>query len=186
MDGNYTALYSTLAASSATLTGLLFVAISIVPERLKKERSEVGIEIQASGCMFCFVNVLVIALFGLTGQSNVTMAALILGLIGILYALASLRSLQIVRKLYAINFAQFGFIATFMVLFIVQAYNALHIEIHNPKPANILSQFSTLPIVILVVGVVRTWQLIGLRNTGLISSLRIIVNAEKTVDSSKK
>lgn len=172
-------LYVTLATAAATLIGLLFVAIPLTVSRSMTEQERTGVEIQASGCMLCFIDVLVVTLFGLEGRTSVGPAAITLGLIGIAYALASLRSLKIVVTKWRVSVSQLGFSVTLLIFFALQLYAGIHIIAGQLKGADALEAFSILPIVILVVGVARTWQLVGLRNTGIISSVTTIVNGKK-------
>jgi uncharacterized protein with PQ loop repeat len=187
MTGNYVTLYSTLGTASATLIGLLFVAISIVPERLKTSKTKIGVEIQASGCLFCFTDVLVISLLGLAQPASLGPTLLVLGVISLVYTLASLRSLiQSAKKRGSNNYSQLGFIATFAIIFVVQLYYGIRIATAHVQPVHPLGQFTVLPIVILLVGVARTWQLIGLRDTGILSSLNTLIFGEKDVVKKRK
>jgi hypothetical protein len=177
---NPSELYATMATAAATLIGLLFVAISLVASRPKTEQVQTGIEIQASGCMFCFIDVLLVTLFGLADSDNIGITTFALGVIGLIYGLASLRSLQLVKISWRSSYSQLGFIATIMLLFILQLHTGLDIMLNHVKSIRALTDFSTLPIIILLVGVARTWQLVGSRDTGVVSSLMTLINANKS------
>jgi uncharacterized membrane protein len=129
--------------------------------------------------MLCFIDVLVVTLLGLAEPTNVGDTASVLAVIGLVYALAALRSLQVVTKNWKDNISQLGFLATFTILFAFQLYDGVHISLRNLKPTAELRDFSVLPIIILVVGVARTWQLISMRDTGMVNSLKVLIKSRK-------
>lgn len=170
--------YGTLATTAATLIGLLFVAVSLMPERQPSDSVRAGVEVQASGCMMCFIDVLAVALFGLAKPSNAGQTALVVGGVGALYGLASLRSLLGLQGLRTI-IPQVAFSVVLVFLFGLQVTTGLQIMNSRASGLATLDRLSTVLIVVVLVGVARTWQLVGLRDTGLVSSLTTILGRKR-------
>ena len=86
--GTYRDLFTAVAASAASLTGLLFVAISVAPRSSRADRRDVIRQVRAAASLLAFTNVLSVSLFGLVPGNNVGYPAIVLGIIGVLFTLA--------------------------------------------------------------------------------------------------
>ena len=69
--GTYRDLFTAVAASAASLTGLLFVAISVAPRSSRADRRDVVRQVRAAASLLAFTNVLSVSLFGLVPGNNV-------------------------------------------------------------------------------------------------------------------
>ncbi|MGO8959534.1 MAG: hypothetical protein ACLQFR_19530 [Streptosporangiaceae bacterium] len=78
--GTYRDLFAAIAGSAATLAGLLFVAVSVVPRRGTGSGLNVIQQVRAAAAMIAFSNALAVSLFGLVPGTNVGIPAVVLGL----------------------------------------------------------------------------------------------------------
>ncbi len=72
-----------IAASAASLTGLLFVALSVAPRTGPSRRPSLIQQVRAAAALLAFLNALAVSLFGLVPGTNVGYPAAILGLSGV-------------------------------------------------------------------------------------------------------
>ena len=91
--GAYRELFTAIAASAGALTGLLFVAVSVVPRRGGVSGLDVIQQVRAAAALLAFTNALAISLFGLVPGTNAGYPAAVLGIIGILFTAAGTRSI---------------------------------------------------------------------------------------------
>src|ERR1022692_5104656 len=80
--GNYRDLFTVIGTSAATLTGLLFVAMSVSESRTRTH--PVIREFRAAASLLAFTNAFAVSLFGLVPGTNIGYPAAILGVIGVL------------------------------------------------------------------------------------------------------
>jgi hypothetical protein len=170
---------SVIAEAAATLTGLLFVAVSLA--RRHESTSHLGVvqQIRAAASLLAFTSALAISVFGLVPGDNVGYPALVLGVIGVTFTAASLRSIfesthnrRLIRKqmgLIVLLLATFGFELGSGVALIGAPHSRSALEILE----NVLAAS-------LLIGVARAWELVGARDTGLFSSLVALSGRNRT------
>ena len=183
MVGSSQELFTVTAEAAATLTGLLFVAISLAPRHESTSHLGTVQQIRAAAALLAFTSVLAISLFALIGPNSIAFAALVLGVAGITFTAASLRSLfesthdrRLLRK-------QMGLILLLLTTFGCElgAGIALVINVHD---ATALSVLKNVLIASLLIGIARAWELVGARDTGLLASLSVLSGRARTTDSS--
>ena len=91
--GTYRELFAAIAATAGALTGLLFVAISVAPRRDPVSGPPVIQEIRAAAALLAFTSALAVSLLGLVPDTNVGYPAAVLGVIGVLFTAAGMRSI---------------------------------------------------------------------------------------------
>jgi len=87
VSATYRDLFATVATAAGALTGLLFVALSLVPRRGSGSGLSVIQQVRAAAAWLAFTNALAVALFGLVPGTNVGYPALVLGVIGVVLSL---------------------------------------------------------------------------------------------------
>jgi hypothetical protein len=119
--GAYRELFAAIAASAAALTGLLFVAISVAPRRGPASGLRVIQQIRAAAALLAFTNALTVSLYGLVPGTNVGYPATVLGVIGILFTAAGMRSVfASPRTLRQQRRGQLGLVGLLLLIFGVE------------------------------------------------------------------
>lgn len=159
------------AGVAGALIGLLFVAISVVPEGIG-EASRAVTRVRPTAALSAFLNALVVSLLALVpgvgfGQAAVIMALVGLGAVVGLLAL-TLRDgrdggwLRTVRSLAALvgQGVVYGF----------QFVAGLEISA-DPGSVPVLSRYAVLVVILFTVGIDRAWEYVGAATPGLLQTL---------------
>ena len=166
----YRDLFSAVATASGALTGLLFVALSLVPGRSTGSGLSVIQQVRAAAAWLAFTNALAVALFGLVPGTNVGYPALILGVTGIAFTGAGIRSILISQATFRQQLRQLG-LAVFLVLIFGTELIAGIVLLARPDSGTSTQVIGYALVASLLVGVARSWELVGERDTGLIASI---------------
>jgi hypothetical protein len=153
--------------AGAALVGLLFVAVSIAPERTVTTEAPVERRAVAFSAYTCLLNAFFLSLAALLPQANLGLAALVLSAIGLanqcfltwdLFRHVKRSWLSIVRGMVLI-------VAGFL-LYGGELYNALLLTL-SPNNVAVISTLADLLLGIYALGLTRAWQLLGGRSHGL-------------------
>ena len=156
-----------MGKAGALLVGLLFVAVSIAPERTVMSGAPVERQAAASSAYTALLNAFFLSLVALLPQTNLGSAALVLSLIGLAnsFILAwnlarnSKRSwLSIVRRSV--------FILVGLLLYGYEFYYAILLLL-SPTNSAPVSTLAGLLVGIYALGMTRAWQLLGGRSRQL-------------------
>jgi hypothetical protein len=176
--GTYRDLFTAVAASAASLTGLLFVAISVTPRASRGDRRNVIQQVRAAASLLAFTNVLSVSLFGLVPGNNVGFPATVLGIIGVLFTLAGLRSMLADPAGRRRIRGQLGLIALLLATFTVELVAGIAV-LGNGRNRTGLDVLSNVLVASLLIGVARAWELVGARDTGIVSSIAALAGRER-------
>ena len=166
---SYHDFFGGCATVAGALIGLLFVAISVSPEKLAGERASVDHQVRAGAAFSALVNTLVIALVALLPTANLGEAAIIVAAAG-LGSTVGLIILLYREHTERIRFDQIVLLAALLVLYGLQLANGIQL---NGSPRNLgdVSNQGVLSIVFFLFAIARAWQLVGARDTGLLSTV---------------
>ena len=171
---SYQELFTAVATCAAGLIGLLFVAISVGPREGRAVRPTLIQEIRAASALVAFINALAVSLFGLVPGGSVGDAALTVSVIGILFIAASVRSIvatpQVSRRQ---AWQQAGLIILLLAAFGGEFGAGIGLTTHNTAVFG-PGMLSTILISLLLIGIARAWELVGNRDTGILSSLSVL------------
>jgi hypothetical protein len=81
------------AGAAGALTGLLFVALSIVPLRGPSTDHPVIRQVRVAAALLAFLNALAVSLYSLVPGTSAGYPAVVMGLIGTLFIAAAVRSI---------------------------------------------------------------------------------------------
>jgi hypothetical protein len=182
----YRELFTAVATCSAGLTGLLFVAISVAPADGKPAQPAVIHHVRAASALVAFTNALVVSLFGLVPGNSAGKAAIAVGAVGILFTVASVRSIVTSRDVSARQaWRQAGLIALLLAAFGVElgcgiGVTANRTAVFGPE------LLGDVLIVMLLIGIARAWELVGARDTGILSSLAVLVGRGSAPDDADR
>ncbi len=169
----YEGLFAAIGAASAALTGLLFVAISVAPRRGPVTGPVVIQQIRAAAALLCFVNALAVSLYGLVPDGNIGYPALTLGVIGILFTAAAVRSVLSSGSAPRQKLAQIGLFTLLLLIFGTGVVSGIAV-IANPGDHGQVQVIGYALVSSLIVGISRAWELIGDRDTSLYASLELL------------
>jgi len=167
-DG-FTTFFATTAAVAGALIGLLFVAISVAPE-LEDGAHRVQTDVRAGIAFSALINALVLSLFALIPDMDLGTTAIVLGLV----SLSSCIALGIFllregepgpgRRRQLRRLGVQGLLFAYQVAVGAQLTGAA-------RDAGDVTTLAVLTIVLFIVGIARAWQLIGARDSGLMSEI---------------
>ncbi len=174
MIGGYSReFFSVIAESAATLTGLLFVAMSLAPRHESTSHMGIVQQVRAAASLLAFTSALAISLFALASNNNVGYPPLVLGIIGISFTAASMRSIYESAHDRRLVFKQMGLVVLLLSTFGCELGSGV-VLINNPNSSDALEVLKNVLVASLLIGIARAWELVGARDTGLFSSLAVL------------
>jgi hypothetical protein len=187
--GGYRDLFVAIAGSAATLTGLLFVALSVTPRRGPALGPAVILQIRTSAALLTFNNALAVSLFGLVPGTNAGIPALVLGVIGITFSAAAVRSIRASGSPARQQLFQLELIGLLLLIFVTELVAGI-IVIASPHSGDAVQFIGYALITSLIVGISRAWELVGDRDTGLGASIAVLLGrrppAEAAIEDLKR
>ncbi len=171
---NYRDFFVALVGSDGALVGLLFVAVSLSPRKLREPATAAVAQAEASAALLVFSNVLVLGLLALVPVADIGWATIVLGGLGVLYALATGRvSLARRRTDRHAAWSLLRIALGSLVLCGFEVWAGSEI-VRQPASASGFHSLALISTVGLVFGISRAWELIGLPGTSAFRSLRIL------------
>lgn len=168
---SFQSFYATAASVAGALIGLLFVAVTVVRDR-PSHTPQTGHQIPAAAALTAFTNTLCVSLFGLIDHGQVAIPAAGSGIAGILFVLASLRSL--IRGGHRCSH-DLLILTLLAVTFTAQLITGLRNTGHPAAPA---LQHTTAIIIVIcfLTGIARSWELIGGQRIGIAGGIHALLN----------
>jgi hypothetical protein len=179
MVGSSQQFFTVTAEAAATLTGLLFVAISLAPRHESTSHLGTVQQIRAAAALLAFTSVLAISLFALIGPNSIAYAALVMGVAGITFTAASLRSIYESAHNRLLLRKQMGLILLLLTTFGCELGAAI-VLVDNVHDATALTVLKNVLVASLLIGIARAWELVGARDTGLLASLAVLSGRGRT------
>ncbi|MGA2826269.1 MAG: hypothetical protein ABSF03_09095 [Streptosporangiaceae bacterium] len=164
---SYSPFFEGSATVAGALIGLLFVALSLSPERLRDARS-VEHQAIAATAFTALVDALFVSLIGLQPGSGLQYGAVIFGTLGLSSTAGLALRLWRNRYLHLSNRWPF-FIGVILLVYAAQLVTGFLPE----TPAGAADRTATFVYVMFSVGIARAWQLLGLKAGGLLDQLGV-------------
>jgi hypothetical protein len=176
LSAGYRDLFTVIATSAAALTGLLFIVVTVAERREPGSLPAVVQEVRAAAALLSFMNALTVSLFSLVPGTNAGYPALVVGIIGLLFSAAAIRSILGVSRPVSDKVRPVRNLVLTLLLLLVFAAEALEgIDlIQHPHQTGPLEYISQILIASILVGVARAWELVGGRDTGILASLAVL------------
>jgi hypothetical protein len=163
--------FTASATVAGALIGLLFVAISVAPEKLSDAYENVEHQIRAAAAFTALVTTLVVSLFALIPRTDEGETVLIVAGVGLAGTLGLLifflRNRNRQEKFQA---SQMLLIAVSLALYGLQLVNGILWE-RSPHDVTFADFQADISIVFFIVAIARAWQLVGARDTGLFTGV---------------
>lgn len=172
VSATYRDLFAAVATASAALTGLLFVALSLVPRRSSGSGLSVIQQVRAAAAWLAFTNALAVSLFGLVPGTDVGYPALVLGVTGLAFTGAGIRSILASRATSHEQLRQFGLVVLLLLIFGTELIAGIVLLARPNASAQVIGYAL---VASLLVGVTRSWELVGARDTGFFASVMTLV-----------
>lgn len=163
---SYTNFFLGSVTVAGALTGLLFVALSVAPQRLTGGDS-VEHQAVAATAFTALVDSLWISLVALSPGNEIPKASLILGLLGLTSTAGLIVRLWRARSRQKLSHRWPVLLALIVALYGFQTATAFTAS--SPKAAP--QAGATLVMIFFGVGIARSWELLGLRGGGLLDLL---------------
>lgn len=175
----YREFFIASAGATGALIGLLFVAVSVFPEQARAATTGVQFQVRSSAALLVFTNALVVSLFALIPGVSLGWLAIVSGAVVLTFAIAAARSAIAERRHKQVNPGWAWLIVGLLTIAGWEIYAGIRLVY-----AFDLSAVQTLCYVVvgdLTFGIARAWQLVGLRDTGLVASLRVLAGRDLDV-----
>jgi hypothetical protein len=176
----YASFFATMAAVGATLFGLIFVAVSITPESIAAASAPLERQVKAAAAYFALLNPFMISLFALVPQEELGVAVIILSSIGLLSTGAMTLALLQNADPKSVRFRGSIFILASFFLYGAETYLAVRI-LQSPTQSFLFFLLANLLIFISAFGIIRAWELIGIRQFRIRNWLSSIVSQRKSI-----
>jgi hypothetical protein len=167
-----------VAGASGALIGLLFVAVSVSPERVRRTTTHAEYHARASAAMILFTNALVLSLMTLVPGSSPGWWALASGVSILLFDAAVTRSIVTAARHRLGHWSSLSLALALLVIAGFEIYAGIRL-ITEPGNWDPLRTVYYVLIGDLAFGIARGWQLMNMRRITVLSSLRTLARGDE-------
>ncbi len=170
----YHDFFLAVAGAAGALVGLLFVAISVAPERAVGPDVELTQETRASTALTALVTPLTLALIALIPDTNIGWAALVIGALGVLFVAATIRRIVSGESDGKTPWAGMSILIGFLAVMTVELIAGIRLIV-RPHVSGAVGALAGAMVASLAVGIARAWALVGARDSGITTSIRTLL-----------
>jgi len=179
--GNYRDFFVAVATCAATLIGLLFVAMSVSKGRAQAHPQVIR-EFRAAASLLAFTNAFTVSLFGLVPGNNIGYPAAIVGIVGLLFAAAGVRTTLSLPIQQQHRRPQVALVVGLLLVFGFQIAFGISLIIDVHRGAT-LDKIGDVLIASLLIGIGRAWELVGEWDTGMVSSIGRLIGHQSQAET---
>ena len=171
--------FVTSGSAAGALIGLLFVAISVASERLARAKAGAQLHrIRASAALTAFTNALTVSLFALIPGQKIGPTAAAVAAAGLVFVIAALLSLVRLHQMRWGTLHDALFLTGLAGAFVVQLIEAVDV-ITQPGDSGAVNTIAVLVVVCFLIGIARSWELIGGPSFGIGREVRALARAHR-------
>ena len=170
---SYHDFFSGCATIAGALIGLLFVAISVSPDKLTGDTARTDHQVRAGAAFSALVNTMVIALVALLPGADLGEASLILAAAGLATTVGLV--LVLYREHGTVKRSDATMFLIMLVLYGLQVANGIKLGA-APRDVNAVDNQGVLAIGFFLFGIARAWQLVGARDFNLMSTVAAMIH----------
>jgi len=176
----YRELFSAIATTAGSLTGLLFVALSVT-RRTPAAGSPAIQQVRVSAALLAFTNAMAVSLFSLVPGTNPGYPAVVLGVIGILFTAAGVRTIVSSQATQRQQRRQLGLVILLLLIFGTELACGIAV-LADSRLSTAVQLMCYALIASVLAGIARAWELVGERDTGLRASLSVLTGRAQDPD----
>jgi hypothetical protein len=170
--------FTASASVAGALIGLLFVAISVASDRLRAERDGQVHRIRAVAALTAFTNSLSVSLFSLIPGHKIGPTAISVAAVGLTFVVAALMSLIRLRQVRWATVRDALFLVGLAFTFVIQLLAGVDVTAH-PRNSGDVDTIAILVVVCFLLGIARSWELIGGPSIGIRKEVAAMVRAHQ-------
>jgi hypothetical protein len=183
VSGAYRDLFVAIAGAAGALTGLLFVALSVAPRPRVAQRPSVIRQVRSAAALLAFSNALAVSLFGLVPHNEIGYPAAVFGLVGLLFTLGGMRSILADPVARSRVPTQIGLVVLLLAAFGAEIVAGVS-SIARPDGTVAIDVIGNVLAGLLLIGIARSWELVGDRDYGIVSSLLALAGHDRHLGGS--
>lgn len=178
VPSEYVNFFTTAATTGGALIGLLFVAISLAPERTVLASAPIASRVVAGSTFTALLNAFFISLGALLPNTNIGWFAISFSIIGIINSLSQGRTLLIPWPSWQNVLRRTWLTGISLFLYIVELVCSVQL-LSSPTNEAPVSYVALSVLVIYIIALIRAWELLGAQRTGLMAWLNPLYDINK-------
>ena len=169
--------FTAAASVSGALIGLLFVAISVAPERAHQDETRIAYQVRASAALLVFCNALFLSLAALVPGVSLGWWSVSSSVGVVAFAFAGGRTAITEAARRRGTWLSFRLVIALLVVAGFEIFAGVEL-IRNSSDRGAISTLDYVVVGCLAVGINRAWELMSMRDTGVFTSLRVLAKGE--------
>lgn len=179
---DYREFFVAAAGASGALIGLLFVAVSVFPERARAAATRVEYRTRASAALVVFTNALVLSLAALVPNVDLGWWSVASGAAVLVFGASTARSLVTAVRRGLGHWSSLGLVVALLVIAGYEISAGIQMITDNTD-LQAIHTLDYLVIADLGLGIARAWSLVSSRDTGVVASLRVLARGDVDDDA---